>query len=148
MQFVLLTACLTVCAMPLHAEEVLSEVAGNWGGTDNDGFYFRAQLMQEAQTARLLIWNGLEGIPVDGDAQLDNAAFALSAYNGGPRALERERALASTSTLWFGAHAVEPQRSRTRANWNENRTYVRRILIDWEPDYSAAGWRGGLGCGV
>lgn len=78
----------------------------------------------------------------------DRYAFALSAYNGGPRALERERALASTSTLWFGAGAVEAQRSRTRANWNENRTYVRRILIQWEPDYSAAGWRGGLGCGV
>ena len=78
----------------------------------------------------------------------DRYAFALSAYNGGPRALDRERALASTATLWFGASAVEPQRSRTRANWHENRTYVRRILIDWEPDYSAAGWRGGLGCSV
>ncbi len=78
----------------------------------------------------------------------DRYAFALSAYNGGPRALDRERALATTSTLWFGADAVEPQRSRTRANWRENRTYVRRILIDWEPDYSAAGWRGGLGCSV
>lgn len=78
----------------------------------------------------------------------DRYAFALSAYNGGPRALDRERALASASTLWFGQGAVEAQRSRTRANWNENRRYVRRILIQWEPDYSAAGWRGGLGCGV
>ncbi len=82
------------------------------------------------------------------DTLCDRYAFALSAYNGGPKALDRERALATATTVWFGAGGVEPQRSRTRANWNENRTYVRRILIDWEPDYSAAGWRGGLGCSV
>ena len=78
----------------------------------------------------------------------DRYAFALSAYNGGPRALDRERAQAMFSTRWFGLGAVEDERSRTRANFAENRTYVRRILIEWEPDYSAAGWRGGLGCSV
>lgn len=78
----------------------------------------------------------------------DQYALGLSRYNGGPKALAREQALAADPLVWFGAGGVEPQRSRTRANWNENRTYVRRILIDWEPDYSAAGWRGGLGCSV
>jgi hypothetical protein len=71
MQFALLTACLTVCAMPLWAEEVLSQATGNWGGTDNGGFYFRAELTQNATTARLRIWNALDGIPQDGAAQFD-----------------------------------------------------------------------------
>jgi hypothetical protein len=83
MQFALLTACLTVCAMPLAAEEVLSEVSGNWGGTDNDGFYFRAALTQlppEQGTARLRMWNALDGVPQGGDAQFDNDQMTLSAY--------------------------------------------------------------------
>ena len=78
--------------------------------------------------------------------ECDRYALALSAYNGGPRALDRERALASDPSTWFGG--VEAQRSRTRPNWNENRTYVRYILIDQEPRFAAQGWRGGLGCGV
>jgi hypothetical protein len=83
MQFALLTACLTVCAMPLAAEEVLSEVTGNWGGTDNGGFYFRAELTQmppEQGTARLRIWNALDGVPPGGDAPFRNDRMTLSAY--------------------------------------------------------------------
>jgi hypothetical protein len=83
MQFVLLTTCLTVCAMPLQAQEVLSESTGNWGGTQNGGFYFRAELAQmppERGTARLRIWNALDGIPAGGDPQFDNDQMVLSAY--------------------------------------------------------------------
>jgi hypothetical protein len=80
MLFVLLTACLTVCAMPLHAEGVLSEASGNWGGTDNDGFEFRAMLTQKTETARLRIWNGVGGIVEGDDPQFDNAKMMLSAY--------------------------------------------------------------------
>jgi hypothetical protein len=83
MQFAVLTACLTVCAMPLAAQEVLSAVTGNWGGSDNDGFYFRAELTQmppEQGTARLRIWNAPDGVPPGGDAQFDNDRIMLSAY--------------------------------------------------------------------
>ncbi len=83
MQFALLSACLTVCAMPLQAQDLLSEVSGNWGGTTNSGFYFRAELTQmppEQGTARLRMWNALDGIPRGGDPQFDNPRIALSAY--------------------------------------------------------------------
>jgi hypothetical protein len=83
MKSALLTACLVVCAMPLHAEELLSEVTGNWGGANNGGFYFRAQLTQlppEQGTARLRMWNALDGVPQGGDAQFDNDRIMLSAY--------------------------------------------------------------------
>lgn len=74
----------------------------------------------------------------------DRAAFALAAYNGGPRALDRERAQAPDPSKWSGN--VERQRSRTAAAWRENRGYVRRILRVLEPAYDRAGWGGGLGC--
>lgn len=74
----------------------------------------------------------------------DRFAFALSAYNGGPLALARERAAARDTAIWF--NNVELQRSRTVLNWNENRGYVRRILFQVEPRYTRAGWTGGLGC--
>ena len=83
MQFIILTACLTVCAMPLQAQDVLSEVTGNWGGTDNTGFYFRAELAQmppEQGTARLRMWNALDAVPQGGDLQFDNDQMVLSAY--------------------------------------------------------------------
>ncbi len=83
MHFLLLSACLTVCAMPLRAEEVLSEVTGNWGGTGNTGFYFRAtldQLPPEQGTGRLRIWHALDSIPVGGTPQFENDEMTLSAY--------------------------------------------------------------------
>lgn len=83
MQFLFLTACLTVCAMPLRAEEVLSDVTGNWGGTGNTGFHFRAtldQLPPQQGTGRLRIWNALDGLPVGGAPDFDNDQMTLSAY--------------------------------------------------------------------
>jgi hypothetical protein len=81
MNLALLTACLTTCAMPLQAQGLLSEASGNWGGTDNDGFYFRAELTTAEPTeVRLRIWNGSDAVPDGGAAQFDNPAIALSAY--------------------------------------------------------------------
>jgi hypothetical protein len=79
-QIFLLSACLTVCATPLHAQQPLSRVTGNWGGTDQGGFEFIALLTQETETARLRIWNGLGGIVEGDDPQFDNADMVLSAY--------------------------------------------------------------------
>ncbi len=45
-----------------------------------DGFYFRAALTQNSTTTRLRIWNALDNIPQDGDAQFDNPEIGLSAY--------------------------------------------------------------------
>jgi soluble lytic murein transglycosylase-like protein len=74
----------------------------------------------------------------------DQFALALSAYHGGPTALDRERALANDPSVWFGE--VEKQRSRTLRNHALDRQYVRRILLQLEPAYAHAGWHGGLQC--
>lgn len=72
-------------------------------------------------------------------------AFALSAYNGGERALRREQASARPhGGIWFGH--VADQRARSAAAWRENRGYVRRILLTLEPAYIAAGWDGEAVC--
>lgn len=74
-------------------------------------------------------------------------AFTFRAYNGGEKALNRERALAYTSGVdandW---RAVE--RFRARADWahRENTGYPRRILLTLEPAYLAAGWTGVATC--
>lgn len=72
-------------------------------------------------------------------------AFALSAYNGGERALRREQALAGHGAgRWFGA--VDGKRSRSVSAWRQNRDYVRRILTVLEPAYIDAGWSGEAVC--
>lgn len=72
-------------------------------------------------------------------------AFALSAYNGGERALHREqRAAGAAGDRWFGATATH--RARSRAAWTQNRSYVRRILTVLEPAYIDAGWSGQAVC--
>lgn len=71
-------------------------------------------------------------------------AFALSAYNGGERALHAEQHAADDGTRWFGHTARE--RARSTANWRQNRGYVRRILTVLEPAYIDAGWSGQAVC--
>jgi soluble lytic murein transglycosylase-like protein len=75
-------------------------------------------------------------------------AFALSAYNGGERALRTEQAQAGRTgrdpRQWFGQ--VARMRARSTAAWRENRDYVRRILTVLEPAYLAAGWSGEAVC--
>lgn len=74
-------------------------------------------------------------------------AFTLRAYNGGERALNRERTQAHAA----GANAndwTEVERYRSRATWahKENIHYPRRILLTLEPAYLAAGWPGAAAC--
>lgn len=83
-----------------------------------------------------------------GATACDRWAMTLSAYNGGEGARDRERRLATAAhtnaAVWFGA--VDKQRSRSAANWRENRNYVSRILLVLEPGYIAAGWPGAVVC--
>lgn len=68
--------------LPALAEAVLSEATGNWAGPSNTGFYFRAQLTQTEDMARLRVWGGsTESVPeASGDPEFDNPQIALSAF--------------------------------------------------------------------
>lgn len=85
---------------------------------------------------------------VAGTSECDRWAFTLSGYNGGLGWVQRDKQRASASGAdpmqWFGhvdAHSA-------RAGWaiRENRNYVRRILLQLEPAYIAAGWSGVVVC--
>ncbi len=65
---------------PAAAQTLLSEASGNWAGPSNGGFFFRAELTQNEDKARLRIWNGLDGVPTGGDPEFDNPAIALGAF--------------------------------------------------------------------
>lgn len=67
-------------ASPAPAQTLLSEASGNWAGASNGGFFFRAELTQNSDKARLRIWNGMDRVPTDGDLQFDNAEIALGAF--------------------------------------------------------------------
>lgn len=75
-------------------------------------------------------------------------AFALSSYNGGEVMLRREQRLAEKGkadpTRWF--ENTERFRARAKWAWDENRTYVVRILKVLEPAYRGAGWPGSATC--
>lgn len=87
---------------------------------------------------------------VDGATGCDRMAFALSAYNGGLGWVRRDKdkaaALGLDKLAWWGN--VEKANAGRRASaFRENRTYVRRILHDFEPAYVRAGWgTGSCGC--
>jgi len=80
--------------------------------------------------------------------ECDRWAMALSAYNGGLTWVKRDRALAiefgSDPDRWWG----HVEKHSNRADWaiDENRKYPTRILIQWEPQYIAAGWAGKEAC--
>jgi hypothetical protein len=69
-------------ALPVAGQTILSEASGNWAGSSNQGFYFRAQLTQNEDKARLRIWGGaLDGVPdATGEPEFDNAQIALGAF--------------------------------------------------------------------
>ena len=72
-------------------------------------------------------------------------AMILSAYNGGPGWLERDRRLAqqrgASPDRWWGA--VSEHSRRSAENRRRNRAYVDAILCRFEPAYRLAGWPGG-----
>jgi len=76
----------------------------------------------------------------------DHWAFVLSAYNGGPGWVERDRALAASRgadpSRWWG----HVERHSARAAWAfaENRGYPRRILLVLQDEYAA--WGPGVNC--
>lgn len=92
--------------------------------------------------SRVKPWNARD-VPI-----CDRWAFALSAYNGGPGWLSRDRRLAraegANPDLWFD-HVEHHTR---RADWarRENRHYPQRILFELEPRYRLAGWPGRAPC--
>jgi soluble lytic murein transglycosylase-like protein len=83
-----------------------------------------------------------------GRGACSNWAFALSAYNGGESMLRREQALAKANgrdqLRWFGNTA--DYRVRSASAFQENRAYVKRILLTLEPAYVSAGWAGKAVC--
>ncbi len=81
-----------------------------------------------------------------GETPCDTWAFRLSAYNGGEKRLVAEKVLAGNPEAWFGVSGVEPQISRRKSAWIENRGYVRRILLTLEPTYLKAGFPGKAVC--
>ncbi len=81
-----------------------------------------------------------------GETDCDTWAFRLSAYNGGELRLMAEKKVASNPNVWFGPSGVEPQISRRKSAWEENRGYVRRILLVLEPAYLNAGFPGKAVC--
>ena len=76
--------------------------------------------------------------------ECEHWAMTLSAYNGGLGWLRRDQRLAVEAgddpLYWFD----NVERHTARASWalQENRHYVRRILIELEPRYRRSGWRG------
>lgn len=85
----------------------------------------------------------------DTASDCDRWAMTLSAYNGGPGWLTRDRALCRhvsgcDPSRWWGQVAGQTQ----RAAWAraENRAYPDRIVHRWQPLYLAAGWTGPAVC--
>ena len=76
-------------------------------------------------------------------------AMTLAAYNGGQGWVNRDRRLALASgaseLAWFNSIELF-NAGRSISNFTENRNYPRRILMQLEPIYVAAGWGSGV-CG-
>jgi len=73
----------------------------------------------------------------------DRMAKTLSGYNGGPGWVTRDERLAKASgadpARWFDQVELF-NAGRSAAAFRENRGYPRRILLELEPVYVAAGW--------
>lgn len=79
---------------------------------------------------------------VKGPVPCQRMAFALSAYNGGLGYVYRRQKLSPTPLVCINATCdINP--GIHPANQKENEHYPRRILLELEPRYEAAGW--GLG---
>lgn len=80
--------------------------------------------------------------------ECDRWAFALSAYNGGPGWVTRDRRLAEAEGADPDQWWCNVEHHTERADWaeRENRQYPRRILKELAPVYSEQGWQGPLPC--
>ncbi|MBK5942725.1 transglycosylase SLT domain-containing protein [Halorhodospira halophila] len=70
----------------------------------------------------------------------DRWAMTLSAYNGGIGWLQRDRAQADDPARWWCS--VEGVQTRGDAAQEENRDYVREVMLRYQGRYLRAGWRG------
>lgn len=81
-------------------------------------------------------------------SECDRFSFVLSGFNGGSGWWSRDRGLASKNgadpSKWWGH--VEFFSSRSKAAFNENRSYVKRIVYRWQPLFIQAGWGTGVTC--
>jgi hypothetical protein len=58
MQRFLIAVCFVAAASAGLAQGVVREVTGNWAGLQENGYWFRAQLVEEQGKVRLRVWNG------------------------------------------------------------------------------------------
>lgn len=105
----------------------------------NPAWALRALVLYDLQ-----LWNKITKTA----SSCDRMAMTLSAYNGGPGWVSRDRDLAravgADPARWFG-HVEHYTR---RAEWAkvENRDYPRKILTRWQQLYSS--WGPGVSCSV
>lgn len=79
---------------------------------------------------------------IEGATDCDRHAFALSAYNGGLKWVQRDQALATASKRDANRYWGEVEifnSGRTAAAWVENRGYPKRIIQVLQPKYLAWG---------
>lgn len=70
-----------VLTSPALAQTVLSEASGNWAGPSNQGFHFRAELVQNEDRLGLRIWNAIDGVPrASDDPAFENDRIELGAF--------------------------------------------------------------------
>ena len=113
-----------------------ADVARRYGGGPASPFDPRW-----AMTAQSRYMRELHGAVNGAANESERMAFALAAYNGGMRWVQRRRAASPTPERCFNA-ACDINPGITAANQRENRAYPRRIILELLPRYHAAGWGG------
>jgi hypothetical protein len=58
MRHVILACWLAALSPPALAQDLLTEVTGNWAGLQENSYWFRARLVDDGGAARLMVWNG------------------------------------------------------------------------------------------
>jgi len=113
-----------------------ADVARRYGGGPPNPFDPRW-----AMTAQSRYLHELHGAIAGAANPSERMAFALAAYNGGARWVQRRRAASPTPGRCFNA-ACDINPGIRPAAQAENRGYPRRIILDLLPRYHAAGWGG------
>jgi len=117
-----------------HVEELL----------DADGFDPMNPRQAITGMARYTAWLKRQVDPWGDGGRFDHWSMVLSAYNGGLGWVRRDREQAREDgrdpDRWF-CH-VESAQTRSDDAQQENRDYVRAVLLRHQADYLEAGWRG------